>query len=77
MAFLKRLAYYKGLAVGLVIVAAAGAVCLTYLFTGKFPIPKMGKEGTEMVLVLPEEIPVLIRDQMAKRRGTPPSIELS
>lgn len=76
MCFVKRLAYYVGLALGLAGVAAAGAVFLTYLFTGKFPIINISKEGTETRLMAPEEITALIRGQMSKGRSTPPPIEL-
>jgi hypothetical protein len=77
MGFLKRLAFYLGLVLGMASVAAAGAVALTYLFTGKFPILNINKQGTEVKLMLPDEVSVLIREQMAKGRGAAPSIELS
>jgi hypothetical protein len=77
MGFLKHLAYYLGLALGLCAVAAAGAVFLTYLFTNKFPVINIGKEGTQMTLMVPDEITALIRGQMSKGRSATPSIELS
>ena len=49
MGFLKRLAYDLGLVLGLVAVAAAGAVALTYLFTGKLISIRSDKQGTRIV----------------------------
>ena len=37
MGFLRQLAFYLGLALGLITVTVAGTVALTYLFTGRFP----------------------------------------
>jgi hypothetical protein len=77
MGFLKRLAFNLGLVVGLVVVAAAGAVALTYLFTGKFPVASAKDEGTEVSLLLPDEITTLVREQMTKRVDAAPASELT
>jgi hypothetical protein len=77
MEFLKRLAFYIGLVLGLVVVAAAGAVALTYLFTGKFPVASVKDEGTEVSLLLPDEITSMVREQMTKRGDGVPAAELT
>jgi hypothetical protein len=77
MGFLKRLAFYLGLVLGLVVVAAAGAVALTYLFTGKFPVANIKDEGTEVSLLLPDEITSMVREQMTKRGDGVPAAELT
>jgi hypothetical protein len=77
MEFLKRLAFYVGLVLGLATVAAVGSVFLTYLFTGRFPAIKSDKEGTKVTLMAPDEVTALVRGQLAKGRGSVASIELS
>lgn len=66
MGFLRRLAFYLGLLLGLTTVAAAGAVALTYLFTGKLVSVEMGAEKPEVTLMTPDEVAALIRERMAK-----------
>jgi hypothetical protein len=70
MGLLKRVAFYKGVILGLATVAVAGIVALTYLFTGKFPIPAMEKaeEKPEVQLMTPEEVVAVVREQVAKAR---------
>jgi len=66
MGFLKRLAFYLGLVVGLVTVAAAGTVALTYLLTGKLVSVKVDDENPEVTLMTPDEVVALIREQARK-----------
>lgn len=66
MGFLRRLAFYLGLLLGLTTVAAAGAVALTYLFTGKLVSVEMGAEKPEVTLMTPDEVAALIRERVAK-----------
>lgn len=66
MGFLRRLAFYLGLLLGLTTVAAAGAVALTYLFTGKLVSVEMVEEKPEVTLMTPDEVAALIRERMAK-----------
>lgn len=70
MGLIKRVAFYKGVILGLATVAVAGIVALTYLFTGKFPIPSMetAEEKPEVQLMTPEEVVAVVRDQVAKAR---------
>ncbi len=72
MSFLKQSAYYLGLIAGLATIGAAGAVLLTYLFTGKLPVVKMaappeaggiGGEKLKVQLFTPDEMVVLMRQQ--------------
>jgi Na+-translocating ferredoxin:NAD+ oxidoreductase RnfG subunit len=71
MGFLKRVAFYWGVVLGLATVAVAGIVALTYLFTGKFPIPSMeeAQEKPELQLMTPEEVVAVVREQVAKARA--------
>lgn len=66
MGVLRRLAFYLGLLLGLTTVAAAGAVALTYLFTGKLVSVEMGEEKPEVTLMTPDEVAALIRERVAK-----------
>jgi Na+-translocating ferredoxin:NAD+ oxidoreductase RnfG subunit len=77
MGFLKRLAYDLGLVLGLVAVSAAGAVALTYLFTGKLISIRSDKQGTRIVLESPDALAALIRQQVGKARAAAPAIELT
>ena len=77
MAVLKRLVYCLGLVLGLLAVAGAGAVALTYLFTGKLVSIRSDKEGTRIVLDSPDALAALLRMQAAKVRGAAPSMELA
>lgn len=77
MGFLKRLAYDIGLVLGLCMVAAAGAVALTYLFTGKVVSIRSDKLGTRVVLESPDALAALIRQQVGKARGVAPAMELT
>ena len=56
MVFLKRLAFYIGLLLGLTTIAAAGTVAMTYLLTGKFVSLEMGGEKPEVTLMTPDEV---------------------
>ena len=70
MGLIKRVAFYKGVILGLATVAVAGIVALTYLFTGKVPIPSMetAEEKPEVQLMTPEEVVAVVREQVAKAR---------
>jgi hypothetical protein len=66
MVFLKRLAFYIGLLLGLTTIAAAGTVAMTYLLTGKFVSLEMGGEKPEVTLMTPDEVATLIRERAHK-----------
>ena len=68
MGFLKRLAFYLGLVLGVVTVAATGTVVVTYLLTGKLPSVKMSGEKAEVELMTPDEVAALVREQVAKAK---------
>lgn len=78
MSFLKQLAYYLGLIAGLATVGVAGAVVLTYLFTGRLPAIKMADgEKSKMQLFTPDEIVVLIRKQVSDAEAAAqPSVDI-
>ena len=65
MSFLKQSAFYLGLIAGLATIGAAGAVLLTYLFTGRLPAIRASEgEKPKMQLFTPDEMVVLMRQQM-------------
>jgi predicted nucleic acid-binding protein len=66
MGCLKRVAFYLGMILGMFTTAAAGAVVLSYLLTGKFPMVAMGQNKPTMTLMTPDEIVVTVREQMGK-----------
>lgn len=70
MGFLKRLAFYLGLVLGVATMAAAGAVALTYLFTGKFFSIELAGEKPEVTLMTPDEVVTMIREQMAAAKAS-------
>jgi hypothetical protein len=69
MVLLRRLAFYLGLMLGLVTIAAAGTVALTYLFTGKLVSVEMGGEKPEVTLMTPDEVAALMRELAAKAKA--------
>ena len=69
MGVLKRVAFYKGVVLGLAAVAVAGIVALTYLFTGKLPSVKMAEDKPEVLLMTPEEVVAMVREQVAKGKA--------
>ena len=69
MGFLKRLAFLLGLVLGVATVAAAGAVFLTYLFTGKLPAMELSEETRRVELLTPDEVVTLIREQVEKAKA--------
>ena len=75
MKFLRRLAFYLGLGVGLTTIAAIGTVALTYLLTGRLVSIEMGDEKPEVTLMTPDEVVTLIREQVSKTQGQPPEKE--
>lgn len=66
MGFLRRIAFYLGLLLGLTTIAAAGTVALTYLLTGKFVSIEMEGEKPEVTLMTPDEVAALIREKAGK-----------
>ena len=76
MGLIKQLAYYLGLIAGVATVGAAGAVLLTYLFTGRLPAIRMAEgEKPRLQLFTPDEIVTLMRQQTGGTAGQP-SIEI-
>ncbi len=69
MKFLRRVIFYLGLGTGLAAIAAAGAVALTYLFTGKLPIIEVDSEKREVRLVTPDQVATLIRRQVEQAQA--------
>ncbi|MGC9334489.1 MAG: hypothetical protein ACP5JJ_10100 [Anaerolineae bacterium] len=69
MRFLRQVVFYVGLAMGLVTVAAAGSVALTYLFTGKFPTVRAAEGKTEVMLLTSDEVVGLVREQVERARA--------
>jgi hypothetical protein len=69
MGVLKRLAFYWGFALGLATAALAGLVALTYLFTGKFPSVEMHEEKPEVLLMTPDEVVAMVREQVHKAQA--------
>jgi hypothetical protein len=69
MGFLKRVAFYWGVVLGLATVAAAGIVALTYLFTGRFPSVDMAEGKPEVQLMTAEEVVAMVREQVAKAKA--------
>jgi len=70
MGFLRSLAFYLGLTVGLLSVAIAGTVALTYLFTGKFPSVEMAEGKAEVSLMTPDEVVAMVRQQVDQARAS-------
>ena len=75
MGFFRRVAFYLGLALGLVTVAAAGTVALTYLFTGKLASVELAGEKPEVTLMTPDEVVTMVREQVAKAKAAPEAEE--
>jgi uncharacterized iron-regulated membrane protein len=69
MAILRRLSFYLGLMMGLTTIAAAGAVALTYVFTGRFPSVELGGEQPEVTLLTPDEVVSVVREQVEKAKA--------
>jgi hypothetical protein len=66
---LRSLAFYLGLTVGLLSVAIAGTVALTYLFTGKFPSVEMAGGKAEVTLMTPDQVVALVRQQVEQAKA--------
>ncbi len=66
MRFLRRLAFYIGMVMGLTTIAALGMVALTYLLTGKLVSVELSGEKPEVALMTPDEVVILIREQADK-----------
>ena len=77
MGFLRRLAFYMGLLLGLTTIAAAGTVALTYLLTVKSVSFEMGGEKPEVTLMTPDEVAALIRERAHKAPEELVEIEIS
>jgi hypothetical protein len=69
MGFFRQVAFYLGLALGLVTVTIAGSVALTYLFTGRFPSVEMAEGKAEVTLLTTDEVVTLVREQVEKARA--------
>jgi hypothetical protein len=69
MGFLKRLAFYLGMILGLATVATVGTVALTYLFTGKFASVEMAKGKPEITLMTPDQVVAMVREQVKKAKA--------
>jgi hypothetical protein len=69
MGIVKRFAFYLGLVFGVVTVAAAGSVVLTYLLTGRVPTVGMSGDTNEVTLMTPDEVAAMIREKAGKERG--------
>jgi hypothetical protein len=69
MGFLKRLAFYLGLILGLATVATVGTVALTYLFTGKFASVELAEGKPEITLMTPDQVVVMVREQVNKAKA--------
>ncbi|MBN1136810.1 MAG: hypothetical protein JXM73_09500 [Anaerolineae bacterium] len=77
MSFLKQSAFSLGLIAGLATIGAAGAVLLTYLFTGKLPAVKMaGGDKPRVQLFTPDELVTLMRQQMGGTQAGEPSTDI-
>lgn len=66
MVVFRKLAFYLGMMLGLVTIAAAGTVALTYLLTGKLVSVETGGEKPEVTLMTPDEVAALMREWAAK-----------
>jgi len=66
MRFLKQLAFYLGLLLGLVTIAAAGTVALTYLLTGRLVSIEMEEKKPVVTLMTPDEVAAMIRERTGK-----------
>jgi hypothetical protein len=64
MGFLRQIAFYMGLVLGMVTVAVAGTVAFTYLFTGKFASVEMAEGKPQVTLMTPDEVVSMVRDQV-------------
>jgi hypothetical protein len=66
MGFLKRLAFYLGLLLGLATISAVGTVALTYLFTGKLVSIEAGEGKPSVTLMTADEVATLIRERASQ-----------
>jgi hypothetical protein len=69
MGLMRRFAFYLGLALGVITVAAAGSVVLTYLLTGKLPMLGVDGDSSEVTLMTPDEVASTIREKAGKAQG--------
>lgn len=69
MGFLRQVAFYLGLALGLITITVAGTVALTYLFTGRLPSVEMAEGKAEVALLTPDEVVALVREQVEKAKA--------
>ena len=66
MGFLRRLAFYLGLILGLGTLAAAGTVLFTYLFTGKFVSFEMVGDKPKATLMTSDEVIAMVKERASK-----------
>ena len=76
MGFLKRLAFYMGLLLGLATVAAAGTAALTYLLTGKLVSIEAAEGKPEVTLLTPDQVVSMIREQVDKAKAAAQPVEI-
>lgn len=69
MVLFRRLAFYLGMMLGLVAIAVAGTVALTYLLTGKLVSVEMAGEKPEVTLMTPDQVAALMREWAAKAKA--------
>lgn len=75
MALVRRFAFYLGMVLGVLTIATAGSVVLTYLLTGKLPMVETASGTTEVTLMTPDEVASMIREK-AGRTQEPEVIEI-
>jgi hypothetical protein len=69
MRFLKQLAFYLGMVLGLATVASVGTMALTYLFTGKFASVEMAEGKPKVTLMTADQVVAMVREQVHKAQA--------
>jgi hypothetical protein len=69
MRFLKQLAFYLGMILGLATVATVGTMALTYLFTGKFASVEMEEGKPKVTLMTADQVVAMVREQVNKAQA--------
>jgi hypothetical protein len=69
MGFLKQLAFYLGMILGLATVATVGTMALTYLFTGKFASVEMAEGKPKVTLMTADQVVAMVREQVNKAQA--------
>jgi hypothetical protein len=68
MGFLKWLAFCLGMVLGLAIIAVAGTVVFTYLFTGRLASVEVSEGKPAVTLMTPDEVVAMVREQVKKAK---------